>query len=101
MTAARVPHAVTLKRLGDNMAATGMDPDHPWMLAIATALNGDEPIFDAVDDIDRAAGIIDDLLGLAVAQCSSENEAGSAIRAARRYLVDISVATTFISGAAV
>jgi hypothetical protein len=98
MSATRIPHAVTLKRLGDNMAATGMDPDHPWMMQIATALCGDEPVLDAVDDIDRAAGIIGDLIKLALTQCGDTGEAGSALRAARRYIADIGDATATISG---
>ena len=100
MSAAAVPHSVTLKCLGDNMVATGMSPDHPWLLSIATALCGDEPILDAVDDIDLAARIIADLIKLALTQCGDVKEVGSALRAAKRYLDDIGVATAFISGAA-
>lgn len=97
-------HAATLARLDGYMAATGMDADHPWRAEIAAALAvppaDTDSILDLVDSIDMAAGIIDDVLGLAVMQCSSENEVGSAIRAARRYLVDIGTATAHIAGAA-
>lgn len=79
------------------MVASGMSADHPWLLSIATALSGDEPILDAVDDIDRAAGVIGDLIKLALTQCADTGEAGSALRAARRYIADIGDATATIS----
>jgi hypothetical protein len=97
-------HAATLVKLDGYMAAAGYGADHPWRAEIAAALAAPpvdtDSILDLVDSIDLAAGIVDDLLELAKGQCGAENEVSSAIRAARRYLVDIGVATTAIAGAA-
>lgn len=94
----------TLANLDRYMAEASMDANHPWRREIAVSLVfvpeklvDAEAVLAAAGDIDRAAGIIDDLLELAKAQCNSENEIGSAIGAARRYLRDISVATEFLS----
>ena len=96
--------AAVLTKLDGYMAAAGYDADHPWRSQIATVLAIPAPtlpdagaVLDAVD----GAGIITDLLKLAVGQCGKNGDicqVRSAIRAVGRYVDDINTATAFIAG---
>ncbi|NML61795.1 hypothetical protein HHL21_12030 [Massilia sp. RP-1-19] len=96
-----------LARLDSYMDATGHGADHPWRTEIAAALAtpsstrpDTDAILDSVDDIDLAAAAIADLLSLGLQECVNAGNvrpAESALRAARRYIDDIGVATAFIA----
>jgi hypothetical protein len=99
--------ARTLAKLNGYMEAAGYGADHPWRTEIATALAAPsstrpdtDAILDSVDDIGLAAAAIADLLSLGLQECVNAGNvraAESALRAARRYIDDIGVATEFIA----
>lgn len=96
----------TLTNLDGYMAAQGYSPDHPWRTEIAVAIAGGRSpaidkctLHDELDAIDCGVASADSLLSLALAECVSDggvHGAEAAIRAARRYMADVTVSTTFL-----
>jgi hypothetical protein len=102
-------HGDALRAFYGRMSAT-TSQDHPWMLEFAGIIAAHEDAgteqdgkLDAVDNITLATETLDALLSLALQVCSDRgniDNAASAIRAARRYVVDINETAAFMTGAA-
>ena len=87
----------TLQNLDRYLAAADHDADHPWRKEIAASLSAAattaEVTGDCIDNIDNAVETLDGLLRLALQECKEagrDEKVGAAIRAARRYVGDIS-----------
>lgn len=105
---AQASHGDALRAFYGRMASS-QGPDHPWMLELAGIIcahedaESENEILIAIDKIDLAIEIIDDLMKLAFAKCAAVDnmgEAQSAILAARRYARDVREQTAFISAGA-
>ena len=92
-----------LSTLDAQMSASGFGADQPWRVQLAAAITAEDGQLDAIDDITLATETLDALLTLALQVCSERgniDKAASAIRAARRYVVDINETAAFMTGAA-
>lgn len=87
----------TLTNLDGYLAAANHDVDHPWRKEIAASLASAATTSgiagDCIDNIDSAVETLNGLLSIALKECTEadrDEKVGAAIRAARRYVEDIS-----------
>ena len=96
------PAGRLLSALDAQMAASGMDADHPWRKQLAEVISTEIGVADEIDNITATTGTLDALLRLSLQECGEagrDEKIGAAIRAARRYVGDINDYAAQMAGA--